>query len=68
MTDCTRDLERLADWPSDERLRGLERIIPLTTVQEVLHDTGHSRRHYDRLPPWFMVWFVISLGLFAKDC
>jgi hypothetical protein len=68
MTDVPRDLEHLADWPSDERLRALERIIPLTTIQEVLHETGHSSRHYGRLPPWFMVWFVIGLGLFARDC
>ena len=29
--------------------------------------TGHARRRYLRLPAWFMVWFVIALGLFCRD-
>jgi hypothetical protein len=57
-------LQRL---PSDDRLRALERIIPLRVVQQVLHDTGHDRRRYTRLPAWFMVFFVLGLGLFCQD-
>jgi hypothetical protein len=52
---------------SDERLRALERIIPLELVQEVLRRTGHARRHYETLPPCFVAWLVIGLGLFAQD-
>jgi transposase IS4-like protein/DDE family transposase len=61
------DLNRLNDRPSDERVRALERIIPRDVVQAVLEQTGHARRHYVRLPAWFVVWFVIALGLFHKD-
>jgi hypothetical protein len=57
-------LQRL---PSDERLRALERIIPLDTVPQVLHETGHDRRRYTRLPAWFMAYFVLGLGLFCTD-
>jgi hypothetical protein len=32
-----------------------------------LRRTGHARRRYLRLPAWFMVWFVIALGLFCRD-
>jgi hypothetical protein len=67
MIDLTSDLERLANFPSDERTRALERIIPRQTVQEVLRQTGHARRHYQILPAWFVVWFVVGLGLFASD-
>jgi Insertion element 4 transposase N-terminal/Transposase DDE domain len=56
-------LQRL---PSDERLRALESIIPASVVQAVLQETGHDQRHYTRLPAWFMIWFVIGLGLFCK--
>jgi len=38
------------------------------TVQEVLRQTGHADRHCPRLPHSFMVFFVIGLSLFAKDC
>jgi hypothetical protein len=67
MIDLTSDLERLANFPSDERTRALERIIPRHAVREVLRQTGHARRHYKILPAWFVVWFVVGLGLFASD-
>ena len=57
----------LQQLPTDERARAMERIIPLELVQEVLDQTGHSRRHCPRLPHWFMVYVVLGLGLFAKD-
>jgi hypothetical protein len=67
MADCLRDLSALHCFPSDERLRALERIIPLALVQEILRHTGHAARHYARLPAWFMVFFVVALGLFDGD-
>src|SRR5438034_6172601 len=57
----------LAQWPRTERVRALKRIIPRAKVQEVLRRTGHDRRRYLRLPAWFMVWFMIALGLFCRD-
>jgi hypothetical protein len=59
--------QELQQLPTDERARALERIIPLDLVQEVLHETGHARRRCPRLPHWFMVYFVLGLGLYAKD-
>jgi hypothetical protein len=59
--------DALRRLPSDERLRALERIIPWAVVQQVVQATGHDRRHYTRLPAWFMVFFVIGLGLFCQD-
>jgi hypothetical protein len=67
MDPFARHLHALAGLPSDERLRALERILPLDAVQAVLQQTGHSRRHYDRLPAWFVAWFVVALGLFGRD-
>jgi hypothetical protein len=61
------EFRALAQWPTAERLRALKRIIPRAKVQEVLRRTGHARRRYPRLPAWFMVWFVIALGLFCRD-
>jgi hypothetical protein len=57
----------LAQWPTAERIRALKRIIPRADIQAVLRRTGHARRRYLRLPAWFMVWFVVGLGLFCRD-
>src|SRR5215212_2790848 len=67
MSAAARDLAALSTQPSDERLRALERIIPMSAVQEVLVQTGHARRRCRCLPHWFMVFYVIALGLFNDD-
>src|SRR5437763_7591501 len=68
MSTATPDSAALARWPTAERTRALQRILPRARVQQVLRRTGHGRRHYRRLPAWFMVWFVIALGLFCRAC
>src|SRR5258707_729660 len=67
MSALARELEQAADWPTEERLRAVELIIPPQAVQDVLEQTGHAKRHYARLPARFMVWFVVGLSLFSKD-
>jgi hypothetical protein len=67
MTSLSTDAAILAQWPTAERVRALKRIIPRAKVQAVLRHTGHASRRYLRLPAWFMVWFVIALGLFCRD-
>jgi hypothetical protein len=61
------DAATLAQWPTAERVRALKRIIPRARIDAVLRHTGHGQRRYLRLPAWFMVWFVIALGLFCRD-
>jgi hypothetical protein len=58
----------LARWSDAERLSALKRIIPKRAVTRVLRETGKNRSHCKRLPAWFMVWFVIGIGLFCGDC
>nr|WP_245232732.1 transposase domain-containing protein [Thiorhodococcus minor] len=53
----------VAAWPTDERLRALQRIIPRARVDDALAQTGRDRTHCQRLPGWFM----IALGLFSRD-
>jgi hypothetical protein len=67
MSAATRDLAALSSLPTDERLRALERIIPMSVVQEVLVLTGHAKRHCPCLPHWFMLFYLIALGLFHDD-
>src|SRR3954468_13790177 len=66
--DIRHEPDALAAWPTRERLRALKRIIPRAQVEDVLARCGHDRAVCPRLPGWFMVWFVIALGLFCRDC
>ncbi|MEJ2389535.1 MAG: transposase domain-containing protein, partial [Chromatiaceae bacterium] len=50
-----------------ERLEALQRIIPRAQIDAVLAQTGHDRASCRRLPAWFMVWFLIALGLCCRD-
>jgi hypothetical protein len=68
MIDISKEADAFASWPTRERLRALKRIIPRARVEEVLARTGRNRSHCARLPGWFMIWFVIGLGLFCRDC
>ena len=68
MIDIGKEANAFASWPTQERLLALRRIIPRARVEEVLARTGQDRSFCSRLPGWFMVWFVIALGLFCCDC
>jgi hypothetical protein len=63
--DIRKETDAVASWPAHERLRAFQRIIPRADVEEALECTGHG--FCARLPDWFMVWFVIALGLFCRD-
>src|SRR5947208_8874516 len=62
------EVDALASGPTRERIRALKRILPRARAEDVLAQTGHDRVHCRRLPGWFLVWFVIALGLFCRDC
>jgi Insertion element 4 transposase N-terminal/Transposase DDE domain len=66
--DISKEAAACANWPTRERLRALKRIIPRADIEGVLQQTGKDRAHCRRLPAWFLVWFVIALGLFCRDC
>jgi len=58
----------LGRWSDAERLCALKRIIPRRSVTEALRAGGAGRRPCPVLPAWFVVWFVVGLGLFCGDC
>lgn len=63
MSSFYRDSAKLAQLPTAQRAQALKRILPRAKVAEVLRCTGHGNRRYLRLPAWFLVWFVVALGL-----
>jgi Insertion element 4 transposase N-terminal/Transposase DDE domain len=67
MSVLNRDADVAVRWSDAERTRALKRIIPRAAITKVLRKTGHGLRKCRRLPRWFVVWFVITLGLFCPD-
>jgi hypothetical protein len=67
MLGLEKEVAQVAQQPTAERVKALKRIIPCSTIKSILKQTG-QQRHCPRLPKWFMVWFVIGLGLFCTDC
>jgi hypothetical protein len=67
MLHLNHELAQLPQRPSTERVRALQRIIPCSILKASLKAT-QAQRYCRRLPKWFMLWFVIGLGLFATDC
>jgi Insertion element 4 transposase N-terminal/Transposase DDE domain len=60
------ELERFAQWPSGERIAALKQLLPRAVLREALATTPASR-FCRRLPAWFLLWFVVGLGLFSRD-
>jgi hypothetical protein len=67
MIDLGKEVVGISQQPTDERLRAMKRIIPKKAVQAILRKTGRRQRYCKRLPGWFMVWFVVTMGLYFRD-
>jgi hypothetical protein len=63
-----KEAQEFASWPVKQRLAALQRIVPRAKIQEVLRRRGTHREVCRRCPSWFMVWFIIGLGLWCSDC
>ncbi|MEA1053613.1 hypothetical protein U5801_27970 [Lamprobacter modestohalophilus] len=48
MIDLHQETAALAAWPTHERLRALQRIIPRARVDDALAQTGRDRTHCRR--------------------
>ena len=68
MISVDKEVAQFASWPTRERIRALKRIIPRAKVEAILERCGKAKGFCRRLPGWFMVWFVVALGLFCCDC
>jgi hypothetical protein len=54
-------------WPVRDRVCALFRIFSRRQSQRILDQLDPDARHCPRLPGWFLIAFVIALGLFAAD-
>jgi hypothetical protein len=50
------------------RIAGLKRIVPIKIVKMVIRQSHRRTRQCGRLPATLVLWFVLALGLFCRDC
>lgn len=67
MSVLSKDADLAVRWSTTERVQALKRIVPRASIAKVLKQCSLGERHCRRLPRWFVVWFVIALGLFCSD-
>jgi hypothetical protein len=67
MSMLSKDVDMAVRWSSAERVRALKQIVPRKAIAKALRQSAGEHRHCRRLPRWFVVWFVIALGLFCRD-
>jgi hypothetical protein len=67
MNILCKDAEGAVCWSTTERVRALKRIVSRKAIAKALRESSGKHRYCRRLPRWFMVWFVIALGLFCRD-
>jgi hypothetical protein len=67
MSTLSKDGDLAVRWSTAERLQALKQIVSRRAIAKALRPSKSKHRYCRRLPRWFMVWFVIALGLFGRD-
>jgi len=65
--DLIQEAALAAQWPSAQRVVALKRIVSEAELQQIVAGTRRGKAFCRCLPAWFMVWFVVALGLFCRD-
>jgi len=67
MSTLSTDADVAVRWSVAERVRALKQIVSRKAIAKALRSSQGKHRYCRRLPRWFVVWFVIALGLFCRD-
>ena len=67
MSVLSKDADVVVRWSTAERVAALKRFEPQAAIRIVMRKTGRGRVPCRRLPRWFVVWFVIAMGVFCRD-
>lgn len=67
MSLLSKDANVSVRWSEAERVQALKRIVSQKAITKALRASRLKHRYCRRLPRWFMVWFVVALGLFCRD-
>ncbi|MDY3554912.1 transposase domain-containing protein [Gemmata sp. JC717] len=58
---------RFSQWPTRERIGALKQLLPREMMAEVVAESNLPSNFCRRLPNWFLLWFVVAIGLFGRD-
>lgn len=61
------ELNRFSQWPSRQRIAALKQLLPREMMTAVVAESARPSRFCRRLPNWFLLWFVVGIGLFCRD-
>lgn len=61
------ELDSFAQWPSSERTAALKRLLPRDVLRRALAASVRPSRFCRRLPGWFMLWFIVGIGVCCRD-
>ncbi|MDB5306214.1 MAG: hypothetical protein JWO38_416 [Gemmataceae bacterium] len=61
------ELDQFSQWPSGERVAALKELLPRSLLADAVAEPSLRSRFCRRLPNWFMLWFVVGIGLFSRD-
>ena len=67
MERSTPKLDRFSQWPCADRIAAIRQLLPKADLDRVLADGTRPERYCRRLPGWFVLWFVVAIGLFSRD-
>lgn len=61
------ELEEFSQWPTHQRVAAIKQLLPTEVLTQVVAESSLPSRFCRRLPSWFMLWFVVAIGLFGAD-
>lgn len=68
MSTRSKEAKGAAAGVTAERMRALKRIVSQKAIRRALRAGSCQHRYCRKLPRSFVVWFVIALSLFSRDC
>lgn len=61
------ELHQFSQWPSGQRIAALKQLLPREVLAPVVAESALPSSFCKRLPNWFMLGFVVGIGLFSPD-
>jgi hypothetical protein len=61
------ELDQFSQWPARQRLAALRQLLPRELIDRVVAESARPSHFCRRLPNWFVLWFVVAIGLFSTD-
>jgi hypothetical protein len=61
------ELQQFSQWPARQRIEALKQLLPKDLMAQVVAESARPSNFCKRLPNWFLLWFVVAIGLFSAD-